>query len=254
MARYSDLMGRRGGDFFTPRAAVDVLVQLVADDSQAVRSVHDPFVRAGELLSAGCDAVASRGGGALQASGTGVGEHPLALAGMNLALHAIPEVSLGTGSTAPSADADLRHQAYDRILTNPPFNMRIERFVERGHWRYGPPPRHNANFDWLQYVVTHLRPGGRAAVLMPDIAAFSANPSERKIRAAMVEDGAVQALISLPAQLFTTTGISVTVWLLRHPPGTCDEVLLVNAGHFGSLVSRVRRELAPDETRRILEE
>ncbi|MEU2712486.1 N-6 DNA methylase [Streptomyces sp. NPDC007205] len=254
MARYSELMGRRAGDFFTPRAAVDVLAKLVADGSQDVRSVHDPFVRAGELLAAAWDAVADAQGGSPEATGAGVGEHPLALAGMNLALHGVSQASLGTGSTAPSAGHHPGHQGFDRILTNPPFNMKVDQPVERGHWRYGPPPQHNANFDWLQYVVTRLRPEGRAAVLMPDIAAFSANPSERRIRAAMVEDGAVEALIALPAQLFTTTSIRVTIWLLRHPTGTCDEILFVDASHLGSLVTRVQRELAPHETQRILEE
>ncbi|MPY52626.1 N-6 DNA methylase [Streptomyces acidicola] len=254
MARYSDRMGKRAGDFFTPRAAVDVLTKLVADGSQDVRSVHDPFVRAGELLSAAWDAVADAQGSPLEASGAGVGEHPLALAGMNLALHGVPEARLWTGSTSPSAGDDPWHQGFDRIVTNPPFNVKLERPVEHGHWRYGSPPQHNANFDWLQYAVTRLRRDGRAAVLMPDIAAFSANPSERRIRAAMVEDGAVEALIALPAQLFTTTGIRVTIWLLRHPTGTCDEILFVDASHLGSLVSRVRRELAPHETQRILEE
>ncbi|MFJ9867173.1 N-6 DNA methylase [Streptomyces sp. NPDC101165] len=256
MACYSDLMGKRAGDFFTPRAAVDVLTKLVADGSQDVRSVHDPFVRAGELLSAAWDAVADAQGSPLEVSGAGVGEHPLALAGMNLALHGVPEARLWTGSTAPSAGNAPWHQSFDRIVTNPPFNMKLDHPVGHGHghWRYGSPPQHNANFDWLQYAVTFLKPDGRAAVLMPDIAAFSANPSERRIRAAMVEDGAVEALIALPAQLFTTTGIRVTIWLLRHPTGTCDEILFVDASHLGSLVSRVQRELAPHETQRILEE
>ncbi|WP_328340440.1 SAM-dependent methyltransferase [Streptomyces violaceus] len=254
LIRYSELMGRRAGDFFTPRAAVDVLTKLVADGSHDVRTVHDPFVRAGELLSAACDAVANTQGGPLDASGAGVGEHPLALAGMNLALHGVPEARLRPGGTVPSAGDSHGHEGFDRIVTNPPFNMRLERPVQYGHWRYGPPPQHNANFDWLQYVVTQLRPDGRAAVLMPDIAAFSANPSERKIRAAMVEDGAVEALVALPDQLFTTTGISVTIWLLRRPTGVCDEVLFIDARHLGALVSRVQRELAPHETNHIVED
>jgi type I restriction enzyme M protein len=254
MTRYSQLMGKRAGDFFTPRAAVDVLTKLVADGSQDVGSVHDPFVRAGELLAAAWDAVSDAQGGSPEASGAGVGEHPLALAGMNLALHGVPDARLWTGNTAPSAGDAPWEQGFDRIVTNPPFNVKLEQRVDRGLWRYGPPPQHNANFDWLQYAVTCLRPEGRAAVLMPDIAAFSANPSERRIRAAMVEDGAVEALIALPRQLFTTTGISVTIWLLRHPTGACDEVLFIDASHFGSLVSHVQREMAPHETQRILGE
>ncbi|MER7919503.1 MULTISPECIES: N-6 DNA methylase [unclassified Streptomyces] len=252
MVRYSDLMGPRAGDFFTPRAAVDVIAKLVADPGQAVGSVHDPFVRAGELLAAAWETMTAAQDRPVEVSGAGVGEHPLALAGMNLALHGA-SAKLWAGNTAPSAGPVPSLENADVILTNPPFNMRLGDAVDRSHWRYGAPPPHNANFDWLQYVVARLRLGGRAAVLMPDIAALSANPSEKRIREAMVEDGAVEALVALPPQLFTTTGIRVTVWLLRHPTGSCDEILFVDASRLGSLVSRARRELDPDDSRRILD-
>nr|WP_285558968.1 N-6 DNA methylase [Streptomyces hygroscopicus] len=253
MARYRDLMGPRAGDFFTPRAAVDVITKLVTDPGREVRSVHDPFVRAGELLAAAWEATTAAQDRPVEVSGAGVGEHPLALAGMNLALHGA-SADLRVGNTAPSAGHDPLPRNVDIILTNPPFNQRLGDAVDRAHWRYGVPPTHNANFDWLQYVVARLRPGGRAAVLMPDIAALSANPAEGRIRAGMVEDGAVEALVALPPQLFTTTSIRVMIWLLRHPTGTCDEILFVDASRLGSLVSRTRRELDSDESRRILEE
>ncbi|MFF5473201.1 N-6 DNA methylase [Streptomyces achromogenes] len=259
LTRYSDLLGKRAGDFFTPRAAVDVITRLITEGAHDVHSLHDPFVRAGELVSAVWETVAAaqQTPGRIEVSGAGVGEHPLALAGMNLALHGIPDAGLWPGDIAPSADNGPGHRGaltFDRVVTNPPFNVPFDRPVEGSNWRYGPPPRHNANFAWLQHAVTSLKPDGRAAVIMPDIAAFSANPSERRIRAAMVEDGAVEALIALPAQLFASTGISVTVWLLRHPTGSCDEILFVDASHFGSLTTRVRRELSKDELRRIHEE
>ncbi|WP_256640367.1 N-6 DNA methylase [Streptomyces murinus] len=252
MARYRDLMGPRAGDFFTPRAAVDVIAKLVTDPGLEVGSVHDPFVRAGELLAAAWEATAAQDR-PVEVSGAGVGEHPLALAGMNLALHGA-SADLRAGNTAPSAGPAPLLRDVDVILTNPPFNMRLGDAVDRAHWRYGAPPPHNANFDWLQYVVARLRPGGRAAVLMPDIAALSANPSEKRIREAMVEDGAVEALVALPPQLFTTTSIRVMIWLLRHPTGTCDEILFIDASRLGSLVSRTQRELDSDERRRILDD
>ncbi|MFZ4236413.1 N-6 DNA methylase [Streptomyces murinus] len=252
MARYRDLMGPRAGDFFTPRAAVDVIAKLVTDPGREVGSVHDPFVRAGELLAAAWEATAAQDR-PVEVSGAGVGEHPLALAGMNLALHGA-SADLRAGNTAPSAGPAPLLRDVDVILTNPPFNMRLGDAVDRAHWRYGAPPPHNANFDWLQYVVARLRPGGRAAVLMPDIAALSANPSEKRIREAMVEDGAVEALIALPPQLFTTTSIRVMIWLLRHPTSTCDEILFIDASRLGSLVSRTQRELDSDERRRILDD
>ncbi|MFJ9010868.1 N-6 DNA methylase [Streptomyces canus] len=256
LTRYSDLVGRTAGDFFTPRAAVDILAKLVADAPQEITSVHDPFVRAGELLSATLGEVLAGGGDSrVEATGNGVGDHPLVLAGMNLALHGWPDAGLVPGHSAPSADTRAARRTFDRILTNPPFNARTpETPSTRAHWRYGPPPTHNANYDWLQYAVASLAPSGLAAVLMPNIAAMSAHRGERHIRSLMVADGAVEAVIALPSHLFTSTSIPVMVWLLRHPTGSCDEVLFVDASGFGAMVSRVRREFSPQETAAIVQE
>ena len=113
-----------------------------------------------------------------------------------------------------------------------------------------PPPKGNANFAWLQYVVERLEPGGQAAVVMANGALFSANPRERDIRMRMVEDGCVEALIALPPALFYNTGIPVTIWLLN-PPGTSrDEILFVNASDSGHMVRRTHRELSDDGDQR----
>ncbi|MET9255845.1 N-6 DNA methylase [Streptomyces sp. NPDC003717] len=258
LARWSDFAEQATGDFLTPRSAVDVIAGLVADDGHGIRHVHDPFVRAGELLTASWNAVvAAQGQTRVVASGEGVGEPPLALAGMNLALHGVPRADLRTGGTVPAEAPEPPHGlggGWDRVVTNPPFNAKFTGSVDDPRWRYGPPPRHNANFAWLQYAVTGLNPGGRATVVMPDIAAFSAHPKEQRIRAAMVEDGAVEALIALPPRLFHSTGISVTVWLLRYPTGSCDEMLFIDARRLGTPVSRVRQELTRPDTQRIFAE
>ncbi|MEK8144232.1 N-6 DNA methylase [Streptomyces sp. M10(2022)] len=82
-------------------------------------------------------------------------------------------------------------------------------------WIYGEPPASNANLAWPQYAVRSLNEGGRAAVILPNSAATSSNPKERRIRHTLVDRGVVECVIALPAKLFSATAISVNVWILK---------------------------------------
>lgn len=172
---------------------------------------------------------------------------------MNLDIHGVPADL--TARPGIALDDDLHSgRQFDAILANPPFNMSdwcSDHPADRC-WRYGAPPKSNANFAWLQHIWSSLAEGGRAAVVMANGALSSEQAGEGRIRAAMVEDGVVEALIALPPQLFATTAIPVTVWLLRRPGDTRDgEVLFVDARMLGSMISRTQRDLLPDDRRRI---
>lgn len=119
-------------------------------------------------------------------------------------------------------------------------------------WQYGPPPSNNANFAWLQLILERLGPGGRAAVVMPNGALSSANPREWYIRKRMVEDGCVEALISLPPKIFRNTKIPVTIWLLKKPGSAWDEILLIDASGAGRMIDRSRREIDDSEIAEII--
>lgn len=237
--------GSGGGTFHTPESVAAFLASAV--NMRSASSVYDPFCRAGELLVAA--AARARSGSEspdLLVRGGTPNSESLATARMNTQLHEVPgelkrhhadELADGTGGT----------RKFSRILTNPPFNLRHWTDHDSACWRYGPPPKSNANFAWLQYVAERLEPGGQAAVVMPNGALFSANPRERDIRMRMVEDGCVEALISLPPALFWHTSIPVTIWLLS-PPGTSrEEILFIEASHAGHMVSRTHRELGDAE-------
>jgi type I restriction enzyme M protein len=91
--------------------------------------------------------------------------------------------------------------------------------------------------------VERLAPDGKAAIVMANGAADSANSQERQIREAMVTDGCVEALVSLPTTLFRGTGVPATIWLLSPPRTQRDKVLFVDASSAGHMVSRTLREL-----------
>ncbi|MGJ7415024.1 N-6 DNA methylase [Streptomyces cinereoruber] len=267
----SGVEGRHGSDLVTPRAVRRLMAELLpvvgdgggpdphfdADAGKAVpgdaegRAILDPFCRTGEMLDACVAAMRERTPETkLFLRGLSGGERDATLARMRLALRDVSH-------TVDVADLWWREaeQRYAGVVSNPPFNKRAEDlYLYERSFRYGLPPRHNGNFAWLQLAVSALAPGGHAAVLMPNIAAQSANPAERAIRAAMVEDGAVEALVALPPQLFgRATGIPVTLWLLRSPTGSPGDVLFVDGAALGTMTDRVRRVLSEADVASIVE-
>lgn len=238
-------------DAFTPPGVARLLAALLGESS-AAQSLYDPNGRGGELLSAVLAARPEPGneaGGGIPAVTIG-SAHPETrdLAAMNLMVHgARPELLNLTGATRPWTEGSRRRRA-DLVLTNPPFNVPAVP-VDADWWTYGEPPASNANLAWPQYAVMALNEGGRAAVLMPNSAATSSNLKEQRIRHALVDRGAVECVIALPAKLFSATAISVNVWILKpeaqeRSPG---EVLFIDASGLATKVSRKLSVLEADD-------
>ena len=229
---------------FTPKAVVDLLSELSSANRPALR-IHDPYPRGGELLTA---VVAAMGDSAppmvcAEAPNDGM----LRMTAMNLMIHGVVP-QLDTDAEVPWLTKAPDHGAgADYVLTNPPFNA-VSGKTGTTDWRYGTPPPSNDNFAWLQHVLSSLRPGGHAAVVMADNAAVSDQPKERAIRQAMVEDGVVECVVALPSHLFRGTAVSACVWFLT-TPSTRTEVHFINARRAGGMVSRTRRELQSDDVR-----
>ncbi|MFF2080753.1 N-6 DNA methylase [Kitasatospora sp. NPDC058162] len=241
---YADVVRMDSRSAFTPRTVVALLSELVAPAGVSGR-IHDPYPRGGELLSA---MVAASGDGSMLTVTTGKpDEATLRRTAMNLMLHGVTPRADTRGVTPWPEPGERRQGWADLVMANPPFNAESGRVVAEG-WRYGSPPPSNANFAWIQHILSTLRPGGRAAVIMADNAAVSDQPRERAIRQALVEDGVVDGILALPPHLFTGTAVSACIWFLT-APSQRTEVHFINARELGELVTRTRRELRPDDVR-----
>ncbi len=118
---------------------------------------------------------------------------------------------------------DLHPEAlFDCILAHPPFNQsgwyQTAQIPYDSRWQFGIPPRSNGNFAWLQHVYSHLSPEGHAALILPNGTLTTQTQSERDIRVGLLEKGAVEAIIALPAGIFTSTKVPCCVWLLSGAP------------------------------------
>jgi type I restriction enzyme M protein len=256
LTQFGRAAGKRGGHF-TPDSLVRCMVGLA--DPRSRDHVHDPFCGSGELLAAAVTHVERSGGDpeGMSVSGQASSEWSWRLTKLNVALHGV-DVDLGARLSSPLRDDVHPGRRFDVVLANPPFNMRdwaAPGGDDDQRWYYGVPPRHNANFAWLQHVARKLAPGGRAAVLMSNMTTTSENTAEAAIRARMVNVGVVECVMALPRQLFRSTGIPVSLWILRGAgEKATPEILFVDATGLGAMADRVQRVLTDKDLERIFRE
>ncbi len=263
LGKFAAAEGKLGGEFFTPKSIVRLLVEMIEPYKGRV---YDPCCGSGGMFVQSERFVREHEGRATDISIYGQESNPTTwkLANMNLALRGI-EAHLG-GKHADSFHENLHKDLKaDFILANPPFNISDwggDRKREDVRWKFGTPPVGNANYAWIQHFVHHLAPNGIAGFVMANGSMSSNSGGEGDIRKALVEGDLVDCMIAMPGQLFFTTGIPVCLWFLsRNKKGgkaadrklrnRAGETLFIDARKLGSLATRTLRELSAEEIARI---
>ncbi|MYV50999.1 N-6 DNA methylase [Streptomyces sp. SID3212] len=257
LARFSE--DRVGGDYYTPRDVVRTMVGLMAPAPGD--EVYDPACGSAGLLTEAARYVethggrpADRTGPVLRLFGQDINARTRSIAAMNLILHGLEDTlprDIGTdNSLLHGSDAG---EKYSVVLANPPFSMRMP-LTDAGFvfWRYGPPPKSKADLAWVQHVLGALKADGRAAILLPNGAAFRGG-AERRIRAGLLYDDVVAAVIQLPSGLFSHTRVPACLWVFSKSKRAhaATRVLFINAQDTGVQVSRGRRTLTGADAERI---
>ena len=253
--------GKRGGEFYTPRSVVRVLVEMLEPYKGRV---YDPCCGSGGMFVQSEKFVTEHGGriGDIAIYGQESNYTTWRLAKMNLAVRGI-DADIRWNNEGSFHKDELKDLRFDHILANPPFNISDwggDRLREDARWVFGMPPTGNANYGWLQHIWWHLAPGGTAGVVLANGSMSSSQNGEDVIRRAMVEADAVDCMVALPGQLFYSTQIPACLWFLarnKNPGGGWrdrrNEVLFIDARKMGALVDRTRRELSDDDITRIAE-
>lgn len=251
--------GKRGGEFYTPRSVVRVLVEMLEPYKGRV---YDPCCGSGGMFVQSEKFVESHGGriGDIAIYGQESNNTTWRLAKMNLAVRGI-DADIRWNNEGSFHKDELKDLRFDYILANPPFNISDwggERLREDGRWAYGAPPAGNANFAWLQHILWHLAPNGTAGVVLANGSMSSGQSGEDVIRRAMVEADVVDCMVALPGQLFYSTPIPACLWFLarnKNPGGKLrdrrGEVLFIDARKLGSLVDRTRKEFTDEHIAQI---
>lgn len=256
--------GKQGGQFYTPRSIVELLVAMLEPYKGRV---FDPCCGSGGMFVQSEKFVEEHQGRVNDISiyGQESNQTTWRLAKMNLAIRGIDASQVkwnNEGSFLNDAHKDVKA---DYIIANPPFNVSDwsgELLRTDGRWKYGPPPPlGNANFAWLQHFIYHLAPKGKAGVVLAKGALTSKTSGEGEIRKALIAEGnLIDCIVNLPAKLFLNTQIPAALWFMNRARGSSSkssghprksEILFIDARNLGHLINRRTRELSHDDINKI---
>jgi type I restriction enzyme M protein len=258
LSQFASAEGQKGGEFYTPRCVVKLLVKMIEPYKGRV---YDPCCGSSGMFVQSEEFIRQHGGRIGDISIYGQESNPTTwkLAKMNLAIRGI-EANLGPHH-ADTFHNDLHKDLKaDFVLANPAFNMSDwggERLRDDARWKYGTPPVGNANFAWVQHIIHHLAPAGVAGFVLANGSMSSNQSGEGEIRRKIVEADLVDCMIALPPQLFYGTQIPACLWFLvrKKTNGKFRDrrrkTLFIDARRLGYLVDRVHRELSEDDINRI---
>jgi type I restriction enzyme M protein len=266
--------GKKGGQFYTPRCVVQLLVEMLEPYKGRVL---DPccgsggmFVQSEKFIKAHADRYNGKSReidklfeSVVSVYGQESNQTTWRLCKMNLALRGIDSSNVkwnNEGSFLNDAHTDLRA---DFVIANPPFNdsdWSGELLRTDGRWKYSretPPPSGNANYAWIQHFIYHLNPKGTAGFVLAKGSLSSKTSGEDKIRTALIDAGLVDCIVNLPTKLFLNTQIPACLWFLsrakesnpKHPHR--GNILFIDARNKGTLINRRTRELTEDDIRTI---
>ncbi len=257
LTQFASAEGKNGGQFYTPSCVVRTIVEMLAPYKGRI---YDPACGSGGMFVQSEKFVESHGGkiGDISIYGQESNHTTRRLAVMNLAIRGI-EADFGP-ENADTFKNDLHKDLKaDFVIANPPFNdsdwARDDTDVR---WKYGVPPKGNANYAWVQHFIHHLAPNGYAGFVLANGSMSSNQSGEGEIRQAIVEADLVDCMVAMPGQLFYSTQIPVCLWFLTRNKSDGKrrdrrgETLFIDARKLGTLVDRVHRELTDEDIHKIV--
>lgn len=246
--------GKKGGQFYTPRSVVHLLVDMLEPYKGRV---FDPCCGSGGMFVQSEKFVEEHQGNINDISlyGQESNQTTWRLAKMNLAIRGIDASQVkwnNEGSFLNNAHKDLKA---DYVIANPPFNVSDwsgDLLRKDGRWKYGTPPEGNANYAWIQHFLYHLAPNGVAGFVLAKGSLTTKASGEGDIRKSLVDAGLVDCIVNMPAKLFLNTQIPASLWFLRRGKTLRrDEVLFIDARNLGHLINRRTRKFSDDDIAKV---
>lgn len=262
LEQFARAEGKRAGEFYTPKSVVELLVEILEPYKGRV---YDPCCGSGGMFVQANNFVQAHAGRDhthdIAVYGQEANERTWRLAKMNLAIHGMDPEGVGKRWADTFSEDKLPDLRADYVLANPPFNLHPwERRTDDRRWKFGVPPANNANYAWLQHIISKLGERGTAGVVLSNGSMSSQSSGEGEIRKAIVDADLVACMVALPGNLFRTTAIPACLWFLARDKGvqgaeaTSDrrgEVLFIDARETGEMVNRTERVLSPEDLAKI---
>lgn len=251
MGMFADSEGKHGGEFYTPRSIVKLLVEMLEPYKGRV---YDPACGSGGMFVWSEKFVEEHSGrtGDIAIYGQELNETTWRLGKMNMAIRGI-DADLRRGDTFH--DDKFPDLKADYIIANPPFNISDwgqEHLSNDIRWKYGLPPKGNANYAWIQHMIHHLSPRGTAGFVLANGSMSSQSSGEGDIRKKLLEAELVDCIVTLPSQLFFNTGIPACLWFVsRDRANRSGKTLFIDGRNLGKMITRRNRELTAEDIAKV---
>lgn len=252
LQKFASLEGKNAGEFYTPSCIVRTLVEILQPYHGRV---YDPCCGSGGMFVQSAAFVRHHGGNVIDditVFGQESNPNTWKLAKMNLGIKGI-EADLGNYADT-FFDDQHKNEKFDFVMANPPFNLKNwggDKLQEDVRWRYGVPPKGNANFAWMQHMIWHLNATGKIGLVPANGSLSSQTSGEGNIRKRIVEDDLVEGIVAMPGQLFYSTGIPVCLWILSKKKAQPGKTLFIDAREMGTMVTRKLRELKDEDIKKV---
>src|SRR6266567_1530326 len=257
LGQFADAEGKKGGQFYTPKSIVKLLVEMLEPYNGRI---FDPCCGSGGMFVQSEKFVRAHGGrvGDVSVFGQESNQTTWRLCKMNIAIRGIDARIEWGDSFRDDQFKDLRA---DFILANPPFNDSDwggEFLQDDVRWKFGVPPKGNANFAWVQHFIHHLSPAGIAGFVLANGSMSSNTSNEGEIRKNMIAADLVDCMVALPSQLFYNTMIPACLWFVARDKRNHrfkdrrGHVLFIDSRKLGIMVDRKHRELTDADLEKIV--
>ncbi len=241
---------QKGGEFYTPACLVRTMVECIEPYEGRV---YDPACGSGGMFIQSLKFVQEHQGNINNIGIYGQEKNPTTwrLAKMNLAIRSL-NGNLGKYAADTFTEDLHKDLKVDFVLANPPFNLEwdVDKVSKDPRWRYGLAPKNNANYAWLQHMISKLSQNGKMACILAN-GSLSAGGQEGEIRKKLLENDLVDCILSMPSNLFYTVTVPCSIWIINRNKKQKGHTLFINASNMGTMVTRKLRELSKEDILKI---
>lgn len=252
LGQFAAAEGKKGGQFYTPKSIVNLIIEMLQPYKGRI---YDPAMGSGGFFISSEKFIEEHSGKIGNISVYGQESNPTTwrLAAMNMAIRGI-DFNFGkepADTFTKDQHPDLRA---DFVLANPPFNQDEwwDGSLEGdARWKYGTPPKGNANFAWVQHMLHHTSPNGVVGLVLANGSLSSTTGGEAQIREALIKADLIEAIVALPAQLFANTQIPACIWILNRNKSQKGKTLFVDAREVGYMLDRKQKAFSDEDIKGI---
>ena len=246
--KFFEAEGRGSSESYTPVCIIKTMTSILQPTSGRV---YDPCCGTGGMLIQTKKHIEYQEENIQNVSlyGQEINNERWKLSKLNTIIHKL-EVNLGDYPEDTFTNNIHSNIKMDYILANPKFNMNnwgFDELQDDTRWKYGIPPKGNANFAWMQHMISQLSPKGKIGIVLANGSLSSTTSAEKKIRKAIVEDDLVECIIALPNKLFHDGTISACLWFLNKAKTQKGKTLFIDVREMGTMVSRKLRVLTQED-------